>query len=86
MRLAIDPELSDDEFNRLWRKRKHGVVLAWLLPMVIVVSRLSQIERIVDWLVNWREKRRQKNAESPVAQTVSLPLTRENLSRSRKAA
>jgi dimethylaniline monooxygenase (N-oxide forming) len=85
MRLALEPDLSDDEFNRLWRKRKHGIVLAWLLPIVILISRLSRIESVVDWFVNWREKRRQKTV-NPAAEPVAIPVANEDRSSSRKAA
>ena len=86
MRLALDPDLSDDAFHQLWRKRKHGVFLAWLLPIVIVLSRLSRIESVVDWVVNWRDKRRQKNVKKLIGDAVANPIAKESRAELRRAA
>ncbi len=59
MRVALEPNLPDDAFNRLWRRR-HGILLGWLLPIVILFSRLLRIECFVDWWVNRREKKQQQ--------------------------
>ncbi len=73
MRLALDPSLSNDEFNQLWRKRRHGVVLAYLLPIVILFSRMSRVERLVDWIVDRREHRRLKSVQRSKAIPVGQP-------------
>ncbi len=58
IRFALDPEISNDDFNRLWRQRSHGWFLAYLLPMIILISRLMRIEKVVDWYVDRHESRR----------------------------
>ena len=71
IRYAVDPELSDQEFNRLWKQRSHGIVIGYLLPMVIAVSRLLRIERVVDWYVN--KQRSKKAANSPADSNKPRP-------------
>lgn len=58
MRFAVDPEVDNAQFNRLWRQRSHGVFLGYLLPIIILFSRVLQVERVVDWYVGWTEERR----------------------------
>ena len=58
IRRALDPDISNEEFNRLWKQRSHGFLVGWLLPMWIVMSRILRIEKLIDWSVNRREKRR----------------------------
>lgn len=85
MRLALDPTLSDEEFNQLWRKRRHGFLLAYLLPIVVVLSRLFRIESLIDWTVNRREKRRLKNQSPGSIPMVSSPAN-ESMSNRQKVA
>jgi uncharacterized protein (DUF2062 family) len=62
IRKALDPDLSNQEFNRLWHSHRHGLMIGYVLPMVIVFSRLTQIESLIDWYVARREKRRVNKA------------------------
>ncbi len=59
MRLALDPNLSRQEFNRLWRMRSHGFFLGWLMPAIVAISRLLRIQKLVDWYVERTDERRQ---------------------------
>ena len=75
--LALDPDLPNREFNQLWRKRRHGIVVGYLLPVVITVSRLLRIESLVDWIVSRQEKRKQqKSSQQTEEQTGpnTLPI------------
>ena len=60
IRFAVDPNIDDEKFNSLWSKRSHGLFLAYVLPFIILVSRLLQIERVVDWFVERKEAKRMK--------------------------
>ncbi len=66
MRFAIDPNLSNREFTRLWRARKHGLFLGWILPFLIVMIRLLRLEKMNDWYVNRRERKRLQREMSSV--------------------
>ncbi len=57
MRLALDPQISNREFNRLWRQRRHGIVIGWILPVLVVLGRLLQIEKLVEWHIARYQKR-----------------------------
>lgn len=57
---ALDPDLSNHEFNQLARSRRHGFMIGWMLPMLVLASRLLRVEPVIDWYVNRAEKRRQK--------------------------
>ena len=63
IRYAVDPEISDEEFDLLWKQRSHGWVIGYLLPIVIGISRLLRIESVVDWFVG---RRRSKRLKKPV--------------------
>ncbi|MEM9413182.1 MAG: hypothetical protein AAGA30_18885, partial [Planctomycetota bacterium] len=52
IRKALDPELDNQTFNDLWRQHSHGPFLAYVLPIIIVLSRLLFVEKLVDWWVN----------------------------------
>lgn len=51
MRFAVDPDVDDQTFNRLWNKRSHGFLLAYLLPVIVLMGRVLRIESIIDWWV-----------------------------------
>ena len=48
---AFDPELGGAEFKRLWRQRRQGFLIGWLLPLWVVVGRLLRIENLIDWSI-----------------------------------
>ncbi len=77
IRLALDPAISNQEFNILWRKRRHGFLLGWMLPMLIVISRFLRLETLVDWYIGRMENRRLGEAittrKNRVAKTSSNP-------------
>jgi dimethylaniline monooxygenase (N-oxide forming) len=92
MRHAFDPELDNQEFNRLWRRRRHGVLIGWILPAWVVMGRLLQIEKLIDWHIMRFEKRRQdrlaklKMRAKPLeAETVNVTAATDS-SEMRKAA
>ena len=62
IRTALDPNLSNQEFNRLARIRRHGFFIGYFLPVVIIFSRLTRIENLIDWYVESREKRMKRKA------------------------
>lgn len=57
IRFAVDPDIPDQRFNELWKQRRHGWFLAWVLPIIILISRLLHIETIVDWWVQRHEEK-----------------------------
>ena len=58
MRFAVDPAIDDERFDQLWQQRSHGIFLGYILPIIILISRFLQIEKFVDWYVDWSENRR----------------------------
>ena len=48
---AFNPDLRRAEFNRLWRQRRHGFLVGWLLPLGVVAGRVFRIESIIDRIV-----------------------------------
>ena len=74
IRKALDPDLSNQEFNRLWHSHRHGILIGYVLPIVIVFSRLSRIESLIDWYVARREKRRVNKAMQQKANQMDVEL------------
>jgi dimethylaniline monooxygenase (N-oxide forming) len=75
MRLALDPELSNQDFNRLWRKRRHGLLIGWILPVWVVLGRLLRIENLVDWYIGRCERRQTGTTTSTAAPGPALALS-----------
>jgi dimethylaniline monooxygenase (N-oxide forming) len=74
MKVALDPELSSEQFNQLWKQRRHGILLGYVLPVVIVVSRFLRIEKVIDWYVDRRETKasmERTDRSNPVAKNES---------------
>ena len=66
MRTALDPDISDEEFNELWRKRSHGFFIAYVLPMIVAVGRLLHVEMFIDWYVERKDRRHQQPQMSQI--------------------
>ena len=66
MRFAVDPNISDERFDRLWQQRSHGIFLGYLLPVLILISRVLHIEKFVDWFVNWNENRKMQKQQTMI--------------------
>jgi hypothetical protein len=49
IRFALDPAVDNKTFNRFWKERSHGVFLGYILPIIALISRGMQIEKLVDW-------------------------------------
>lgn len=45
---AFNANLKRGEFNRLWRQRRHGFLVGWVLPLVVIAGRLLRIEQMID--------------------------------------
>ncbi len=65
IRFAVDPEIDDEHFNRLWKQRSHGWFLAWMLPVIVLISRFLRIEKVIDWSVQRSEKRKRDRQLQP---------------------
>ena len=48
---ALNPELSGAEFKHLWRQRRQGFLIGWLLPLWVVIGRILRIENLIDWSI-----------------------------------
>lgn len=87
IRKALDPDISNEEFNRLWKQRSHGFLVGWLLPIWIAFSRLARIEKVIDWSVNRRERRRMEKVMREKIKRIDADRPMETMpSQSRRAA
>ena len=77
IRFAVDPDVDDQQFHQLWKKRSHGFFLGYMLPIIILISRLLRIESIVDW---WVERRDRKMMESEMAMKTAVHEAKESAS------
>lgn len=74
---ALDPDLNNEEFNRLWRMRHHGFLIGWLLPIWVLIGRLLRFEPLIDWYIQRCERRAGKKSKPADASEVStIPMTR----------
>ena len=75
IRFAVDPDVDDEKFHQLWKQRSHGLFLAYLLPIIILFSRLLRIESVVDWWVARKERsmERPDQQASPDQQHATAP-------------
>ena len=85
MRFAVDPDIDDPSFNRLWKKRSHGFFLAYVLPIIVLLGRLFQVEAIIDWWVRRSEKQALQNLDQDVS-TTSIQMERTDIQTKQKAA
>ncbi len=74
MRMAFDPNLSNQEFNELWRRRRHGFLIGWALPVWVVLGRLLQVEKWVDWHIARHEKRQRKREDRLIQAGTSATI------------
>ena len=56
MRLAVDPNVDDQTFNRLWKSRSHGFFIAYILPLIVLLGRICQVEKMIDWWISRTER------------------------------
>ena len=62
IRFALDPTISNREFTRRWKRRRHGLLIGWFLPMVILMNQLLRIEQLIDWFYERRERKQNPDA------------------------
>ena len=63
LRQALDPELSDEDFDRIWHARRQSLFLGLILPFIVAVSRVTRFDRLIEWVGRKTDSARQERMD-----------------------